>query len=42
MTYEKPEVLDIGNAEQVVQIMVGGPDFEPSTQTFGYYDPQAL
>jgi hypothetical protein len=41
MTYQEPEVLEIGNAEEMIQILPGLPDmFEPSTQQFSAYDPQ--
>jgi hypothetical protein len=41
MTYQEPEVLEIGNAGEMIQILPAPPDmFEPSTQQFSAYDPQ--
>jgi hypothetical protein len=41
MTYQKPEVLEIGNAGEIIQILPADPNvFEPSTQQWSAYDPQ--
>lgn len=42
MNYQAPEVLEIGNAGEVIQILFTDvpSDFEPSTQRFMYIDPQ--
>jgi len=39
MYYEKPEVQKMGRADELVEVIYFGPDFEPSTQMMGYVDP---
>jgi len=39
MYYEKPDVHEIGKADELVQVIYGGLDMEASTQHPGYCDP---
>jgi len=40
MRYEKPELKEIGEADELIQVILASPDdYEPSTQRLGFVDP---